>query len=274
MGLFQNSVNAWNAFWEPFFNPEMREQGFSDPYIGDYAGQDQYLGAGEDEGEYGQEMRESVQESLKQFRERGTGAGPRGAYGIGESLQESGINWNFDVTNQESIARALAKKEFEAEMQGQLDTGKIYEHDLYAETENYGPMYGSITDEGYATVDPQGASWAFGDWWDERQQGYMDRAKLGAITEQELAQLDPGASKWRKMTSPLKAEATDVYRQGLGSIMSGLGNIKTGSSMRQRKEMLENYGQQMTNIRGGARKQRQSLADSYTERIGKIFDRG
>lgn len=276
MGLIDNFGN-WMLDWgmehadqitgfHQKFNPF-----YKDFRLGKYKGDDTLLGSKK----YGGEMKESAEAALTSFRERAqAGGGPRGRYGLGETLGDLGVDWDFDATDMESIAEALAKQSFEKDMQSQLDDPNFYESDLF-ETGSLTdePIYGDISEEGYATVDPEwGADWAFDDWYDEERKGeFFDKARLGGITQKELGELDPGASKWRKMAAPLTAEATDIYREQLGSMLGGRGNIRTGSSARQRQELLENYGASMFDIKKGIRGKRAAHGRTLAERIAAAF---
>ena len=203
------------------------------------------------------------------------GSMQEGRYGIGEQRRESGVEFGFNPMDFKSISEALAKKQFKSDVLGQLgQTPNIHgsaETDIWDFSEPSAGTGGRRSDV-YAKVDRDDID----DYWEHWRKGadmdiFEGLAKSGGISKQEIAGLDPGAKRWRRMEDPLMAEATDVYRGGLGGVMSGLGNIQTGSAAKRRKQLLEDYGQSVFDIRGKTSSARGKQSDKLASRIQKLF---
>ena len=95
---------------------------------------------------------------------------------------------------------------------------------------------------------------------------------LLALNQYDVSQMDPGAKKWSDIANPQLAEAGDVFREGMGSIYSGLGDLRTGSSARRREDLMARHGQNVLGIRGDVAGQRRQYQDQTLAGIVNAFN--
>jgi hypothetical protein len=253
--------------------------------MGDYAGRDIKGGW-----EFHQDaMKESGERAIDEWSEaQGWGDIKKDRYGFVDRL--SGISeYGFDPMSTESIAEALAKKDFVSQARESADAGPMeamtYGGGKWNPTYGYFPTPGvniwAHAEANEATKDVDrykeldvtdvGEYW---DAWREKEGNidiYEDMAKGAGLTQNELGKLESTHSKWRRMENPLIQESTDQFRQNLDAIMSGQGGLRTGSAQQRRKELLQGYGSQLTDIRGKTQAARQKHAGTLASRIAKLF---
>ena len=226
---------------------------------GNYAGVEAGRGWGAGfSGKMKERATSSLGKSMEQFK-----GGPSGRYGIGSTLKKSGVDWGFDPTSGQSLGEALARASFERDVQGQIESGG--ESDIYEGA--------PISSQGYADVDEGTIEDYWGDWYDsERQEGFANMGNLLALNRADVSQMDPGSKKWSDILNPQLEEATDLFRQGVGNIYAGLGDLRTGSCARRRKDLMGKHSQHILGMRSDVAGQRQQFQDKTLSSIISAFN--
>jgi hypothetical protein len=225
---------------------------------GDYTGPKSQRGWGKSSGI----MQELATKSLGSFMEQFKG-GPSGQHGVGGALEKAGVGFQFDPTSGQSLGEALARASFQSDVKGQIASGG--ESDIYG--------HSSQSDRGYADVSEENVEDYWKDWYDsDRQEGFGDMGNLLALSQYDVSQMDPGSKKWTDILNPQLAEATDMFRQGMGSIYSGLGDLRTGSAAKRRKDLIGKHGEHVLGIRSDVSGQRQQFQDQTLKSIVSAFN--
>ena len=110
------------------------------------------------------------------------------------------------------------------------------------------------------------------DWYNEREDDYMNIVGASNITDAELGMLSPTHSKWRRMQQPLMGEVKSSYKGDLSKIGQTLGNLKSGRAARGRKNLLSDLRQDMLGVRGKVSGERGKYQGTLEQRIRNLFN--
>tara|TARA_R100000808_G_scaffold24979_2_gene60110 strand:- start:2014 stop:2898 length:885 start_codon:yes stop_codon:yes gene_type:complete len=259
----------------------------NNPFENEFGGLDRFGGAGNPE--LREKMIASSEDVMDKYREEQatTIGGPYGMFG------EEEFEYGFDPTDVTSIAEALARKEFGAEVDKEISDINVHQ----AEGSMISPGWKHAWEE---NVD-EGGIWSYGDtvgsgggsgggwteldaadveeYWDDwlaaqKASGdfdiFLSQAKGAGITQGEINVLAPGASLWRNMARPMQQEAGDVYRDKMSSILAKTGGLRTGSAAQRRRELRQDYSGAMADIKGQVSGERKKRSDLLANRIRKL----
>ena len=199
---------------------------------------------------------------------------PQARFGIGQKLEDLGVEWGFDAMNKGSMAEALMRRDFIKDVKDQTAGGYNEDEAVwgYADAAAGERESWLRPNPEYASLGQQDIEDYWQDWKGGKSSDYENLVESAGITDEQFNRLDPGHSAWRKMENPMIGEATDVTRGSIGSIMSGLGgDIRTGSAARRRQEAFQDFGQHMTDIKGKSRQARSKESDRLAGKIQKLF---